>query len=185
MCVKPVYTPPHFKPKIIISRAKSKKKRPFLGLWEPLSGALCYRCAVHDCVEITPLQASGGAYGLLVGWLFTLLWEMVRNSGGLARWISPGDGRPSTRCGNVAVVALFLLANRKLYFQQVWHAGSFKGLKPEIVWWPGKLIQNPWTRELTSNPPECFPSVGEIAVVYPASHQRSEKQYLTIPVKYL
>ena len=35
------------------------------------------------------------------------------------------------------------------------------------------------------NPPECFPSVGEIAVVYPASRQRSEKQYLTIPVKYL
>lgn len=141
--------------------------------------------SVHDCVEITPLRDSGEAQDGLVGWLFTLLWEMVRNSGGLARWISPGDDSPSPRCGNVAVVALFLLIKRKMLFHRVRCAGSFKGLKPEIVWWPDKLIQNPWTRELTSNPPECFPSVDQIVVVYSASHQRSEKQYLTIPVKYL
>lgn len=109
--------------------------------------------------------------------------EMVRIRD---RWdgkISVGDGGPSARCGNVAVVALCLLANRKMCFYCVWCAGSLKGLKPEIVWRPSKLIPNDWTRELTSNPPECFPSVDEIAVVYPASHQRSEKQYLTIPVK--
>lgn len=41
---------------------------------------------------------------------------MVRNSGGLARWISPGDGRPSARCGNVAVVALCLLRIEKCAF---------------------------------------------------------------------
>ena len=74
---------------------------------------------------------------------------MIRNSGGLARWISPGDSRPSARCGNVAVVALSLLVNRKMCFYGVWYAGNFKGLKPEIVWWPAKLIQNHWTREPT------------------------------------
>ncbi|EPC9889694.1 TPA: hypothetical protein ACG31N_002104 [Escherichia coli] len=31
----------------------------------------------HDCVEITPLRASGEAYGLLVG-LLALVWEKVR-----------------------------------------------------------------------------------------------------------
>lgn len=62
------------------------------------------------------------------------LWEKVRIRD---RWdgrISLGDGRPSTRCGNVAVVALFLLIKRKMLFHRVRCAGSFKGLKPEIVW---------------------------------------------------
>ena len=30
-----------------------------------------------------------------------------------------GEGRPSTRCGNVAVVALYLLVNRKICFYGV------------------------------------------------------------------
>lgn len=51
--------------------------------------------------------------------LHALVWKKIRICD---RWdgrISPSDGRPSARCGNVAVVALLLLANRKLYFQQV------------------------------------------------------------------
>jgi len=44
MCVKPVYAPPHFKPQKLIFLAKTIENPPFLGLWEPLSTALCYRC---------------------------------------------------------------------------------------------------------------------------------------------
>ncbi|EOY9170505.1 hypothetical protein ACQFZR_003363, partial [Raoultella ornithinolytica] len=39
--VKPVYTPPHFKPQKLIFFEKTIENPPFLGLWEPLSGALC------------------------------------------------------------------------------------------------------------------------------------------------
>jgi len=38
-----------------------------------------------------PTTGNGEAYGLLVE-VLTMVWEMVRNSGGLPRWISPGDG---------------------------------------------------------------------------------------------
>lgn len=155
---------------------------------------------------LSRLYRAAGCCGLSVR-RFTLVgdntatgfWLSVGGIGGLAVYIVLGNGTKQwrsgsvnitrwwqtfSRCGNVAVVALCLLVNRKMCFYGVWHTGSLKGLKPEIVWWPDNLIQNPWTRELTSNPPECFPSVCEIAVVYPTSHQRSEKQYLTIPVKY-
>lgn len=109
----------------------------------------------------------------------------VRNCDCLTGRIPPGDGRPSARCGKVAILSLCLLANRTMCFYGVWGAGRIKGLKPEIVRWTGKLKQNPWTRELSPNPPDSLPSIGEIVTGCSASHQRSEKQYLTIPVKYL
>lgn len=74
--------------------------------------------SVHDCVEITPLRASGGAYGAIGGAVHNCVEKVhIRD-----RWdgrISLGDGRPSARCGNVAVVALFLLIKRKMLFHRV------------------------------------------------------------------
>jgi len=66
--------------------------------------------------------------------MHTLVWKKVRCCGRWDERISLGDGKPSTHCGNVSVVALRLLVNRKMCFYGVWCAGRIKSLKPEIFW---------------------------------------------------
>lgn len=51
--------------------------------------------------------------------LYALVWKKIRIYDRQDGRISPGEGRPSTRCGNVAVVALYLLVNRKICFYGV------------------------------------------------------------------
>jgi len=48
--------------------------------------------------------------------MHTLVWKKVRICGRWDERISLGDGKPSTRCGNVAVVALCLLRIEKCAF---------------------------------------------------------------------
>ena len=48
--------------------------------------------------------------------LHALVWKKIRMYDRQDGRISPGEGRPSTRCGNVAVVALYLLVNKKCAF---------------------------------------------------------------------
>jgi len=71
--------------------------------------------SVYIVGKMTCCSASGEAKEGLVG-LYALVWKKIHICD---RWdgrISPSDGRPSTRCGNVAVVALCLLVNRKMCF---------------------------------------------------------------------
>ncbi len=51
--------------------------------------------------------------------LHALVWKKIRIYDRQDGRISPGEGRPSTRCGNVAVVTLHLLVNRKICFYGV------------------------------------------------------------------
>lgn len=69
--------------------------------------------SVYECVEMTRCSASGGAYGA-VGLSVHIVVGKVRFRDCRDGRISPGDSRPSARCGKVVVVAVYLLANRKM-----------------------------------------------------------------------